>query len=69
MKKKEFNEKLSRINLTQKDFAQMVGYSYQAVKQWKDDKIPKWAGIVLEYFEELYIKKEKYAEYSSIKDT
>jgi len=63
MKKKDFNERINNLNLNQKDFAEMIGYSHQSIKQWKDNKIPKWVSIVLEHFEELNVKKEKYNKY------
>jgi len=47
MKRKDFIEKLSDLKLTQKEFAELSGCSYQTVKQWKDNKIPKWVDLLL----------------------
>lgn len=47
MKRKDFIEKLSELKLTQKEFAELSGCSYQTVKQWKDNKIPKWVDLLL----------------------
>ena len=49
MNKQLFKEKLKDIGLTQKKFAQLVGYSYSAVKGWKE--IPKWVDVILTYME------------------
>jgi len=63
MTKEKFNEKLKKLGLTQKDFAKIVGYSHQAIKQWQSGKIPRWVEIMLEYFEELYVSSEKFEKY------
>jgi DNA-binding XRE family transcriptional regulator len=51
MTKEKFIERLDDLEMTQKEFALIIGYSYQSVKQWKDGTIPKWVHIVLEYLE------------------
>jgi len=49
MTRKIFKKKLEELNLSQKDFAEVVGYSYQTIKQWKDGSIPQWVPMVLDY--------------------
>jgi len=51
MNREDFIEKLSDLKLTQKEFAELSGCSYQTVKQWKDNKIPKWVELVLRHIE------------------
>ncbi|WP_333804910.1 hypothetical protein [Sulfurospirillum sp.] len=47
MNRKEFKEALKKLQITQEQFANEVGYSYAAVKGW--DIIPKWVPMVLNY--------------------
>jgi len=51
MTKKELIQRLKILGISQKDFAEYIGYSHQAVKQWKDGKIPLWVSLVLDHFE------------------
>ncbi len=51
MTREVFIEKLEALELTQKEFASLIGYSYQAVKQWRDQTIPPWVPLVLDHFE------------------
>ena len=51
MTKCELIKRLNYLGMSQKDFAEYIGYSYQAVKQWKDGKIPLWVSLVLDHFE------------------
>ncbi len=44
-----FKNRLDDLGLTQKEFAEIVGYSYQTIKQWKDNTIPPWVPMVLDY--------------------
>lgn len=44
-----FKNRLDDLGLTQKEFAEVVGYSYQTIKQWKDNTIPQWVPMVLDY--------------------
>ncbi len=44
-----FKNRLDDLGLTQKEFAEIVGYSYQTIKQWKDNTIPQWVPMVLDY--------------------
>ena len=53
MDRKELTRRLEKIGLNQKEFAELVGYSHQTIKQWKDEKIPKWVPILLDYFENI----------------
>ncbi len=58
MTKTELKEKLKQLDLSQKEFAQFTGCSYQAVKQWKEDKVPNWVNIVIEHIEMLQAAKK-----------
>lgn len=49
MKKERFKERLKKLNINQKEFAKLIGYSYSAVKGW--DETPIWVNYVLNYFE------------------
>lgn len=51
MTREKFIKKLDNLGMTQKEFALIIGYSYQSVKQWKDGTIPKWVIIVIEHLE------------------
>ncbi len=51
MTREKFIKKLDNLGMTQKEFALIIGYSYQSVKQWKDGAIPKWVIIVIEHLE------------------
>jgi hypothetical protein len=51
MTRQSFLEKLEELDLTQKQFASLIGYSYQAIKQWKDQTIPLWVPLILDHFE------------------
>lgn len=57
MTKKELKEKLKQLQLSQKDFAEFAGCSYQAVKQWRGNNVPNWATIVVEHIEVLQAAK------------
>ena len=63
MLRKELIANLKRLGLSQKDFADMIGYSHQTVKQWEDGKIPKWVKIILDYFDQLQKDKKLAEEY------
>jgi hypothetical protein len=49
MDHKEFKDKLKEIGISQKGFAQMVGYGYSTVKEWEN--VPKWVVLALGYIE------------------
>ena len=51
MTKTELKEKLKQLRMSQKDFAEYAGCSYQSVKQWKENKVPNWVIIVIEHIE------------------
>ncbi|MCF6340342.1 MAG: hypothetical protein L3J10_06305 [Sulfurimonas sp.] len=51
MNRKLFLEKLEKLDLNQKEFSLLIGYSYQAVKQWKDTTIPKWLPLIMDHLE------------------
>lgn len=53
LKRKEFLERLDLLEMKQKEFALFVAYSYQTIKQWKDNTIPNWVPILLDYLEML----------------
>ena len=54
MNRKELIGRLERVGLNQKEFAELIGYNYQTVKQWKDGKIPKWVPMLLDHFEMIH---------------
>ncbi len=58
MTKTELKDKLKQLNLSQKEFARFSGCSYQAVKQWKENKVPNWVNIVIEHIEMLQAAKK-----------
>ena len=51
MTKTELKEKLKQLRMSQKDFAEYAGCSYQSVKQWKEHNVPYWVTIVIEHIE------------------
>ena len=51
MTRTKFKDLLSDLGMTQKGFSELVGYSYQAVKQWKDGEFPKWVPMMLDYLQ------------------
>jgi len=63
MYRKELIDRLEALGLNQKEFAELLGYSYQTVKQWKDKKIPKWVPILLEHFEGIQHNRELAEKY------
>lgn len=67
MGKEIFKSRLKSINMSQKEFAEAIGYSYQAIKQWKDEKIPKWAWMVINHLEDMKKCQLRQEEYKSIK--
>jgi predicted Zn-dependent peptidase len=53
MKKHQFDEKLKKLNLTKKKFAELSHMSYNTVLNWNDTTkpIPKWVYSWLFYYE------------------
>lgn len=51
MTRKLFLEKLEKLDMNQREFALLIGYSYQAVKQWKDTTIPTWLPLIMDHLE------------------
>lgn len=49
MTREEFKKRLKKLNISQKDFANEMEYSYSAVKAWSE--VPKWVEVVLLYKE------------------
>jgi transcriptional regulator with XRE-family HTH domain len=49
MSREEFLSRLEKLKISQKQFSEIAGCSYQTVKQWKDDKIPKWVFLLLDH--------------------
>ncbi len=63
MNRKELIQRLKLLGLNQREFAELIGYSYQTVKQWQDKKIPKWVPMLLDHLETIQQNKllaEKY---------
>ena len=62
----ELNIKLKKINLTQKEFAEILGISKTTISKWKTkNKAPKYAFIVIDYLEDIYIKNKKLSLYKN----
>lgn len=53
MKKHQFDEKLKKLNLTKKKFAELSNISYNTVLNWNDTTkpIPKWVESWLFFYE------------------
>jgi len=48
----EFKNKLRELEITQKKFAEIIGYDSSSIRKWaKKDNIPKFAEIILKYIE------------------
>jgi len=61
----EFKEKLKKLNITQKKFAEIIGYNDSTIRKWaKKDEVPKFIEIILEYFEELKKRNEIAKKYN-----
>ena len=58
MTRKEFLDRLRILKISQKQFSEIAGCSYQAVKQWKDNKIPKWVSLLLDHIKILQSANE-----------
>ncbi len=58
MSRKEFVDRLKKLDISQKQFSEIAGCSYQTVKQWKDNKIPKWVSLLLDHIEILQSAKK-----------
>lgn len=64
MTKIEFVNELKRLNLTKKEFSELVGFSYSSVNNWNDEKypIPSWVESWLKNYDlamryKEYVKK------------
>ena len=51
MTKKEFLEKLKRYNMSNAEFANLIGYHPQTVKQWGDGDIPYFIEVIFNCLE------------------
>jgi len=48
----EFIDKKEKLKLSFSQFAELIGYTPDAVKKWKHkEEVPKWVTIVLSYLE------------------
>lgn len=48
----EFIVKKEKLKLSFSQFAELIGYTPDAVKKWKNkEEVPKWVTIVLSYLE------------------
>lgn len=47
--RRELTSHLREINITNQDFADLIGYSTEAFKKWNDGKMPKWVPFVVGY--------------------
>lgn len=49
---KEFLKKKDELDLSFSQFANIIGYTPDAIKKWKHkEKVPKWVGIIVSYIE------------------
>lgn len=53
---KELTKRLKALGLTNRQFADLIGYSTHAFKKWQDET-PKWVTFVIAYLEA--IKKDE----------
>ncbi len=61
----KFKEKLKKLNITQKKFAEIIEYNDSTIRKWsKKGEVPKFVEIILEYFEELKEKNEIAKKYN-----
>ncbi len=60
MTKKEFLEKLKRYNMSNAEFANLIGYHPQTVKQWGDGDIPYFVEVVFDYLDMVYFVYTKF---------
>ena len=52
MNYQEFSNKLEKLSITKKDFAEKTGLSQSSVTNWKSvDRIPSWVDGFLENYE------------------
>lgn len=58
MTREELIDRLEKLKTSQKQFSEIAGCSYQTVKQWKDNKIPKWVSLLLDHIEILQFTKK-----------
>jgi len=49
---KEFLKKKEELNLSFSQFADIIGYTPDAIKKWKHrERVPKWVNIIISYIE------------------
>jgi DNA-binding transcriptional regulator YiaG len=59
MTDKEFKEKLKKLNLSQKEYAQIIGVSEDTTKSWYTKvSMPYWSEYILNNMEELQTYKK-----------
>ena len=60
----KLNKKLKVLKITQKEFADYLGISNTTISKWKlKNKVPKYAFIIIECIEDIYIKAQKFKLY------
>ena len=48
---KDFEDRLKKLKIDEAHFAQLLGYSSDAIRKWKDKgKVPRWVKYPLAYF-------------------
>ena len=56
----ELSEKLKKLKMSQKEFADYLGVSNTTISKWKaKNKASKYAFLVMDYIEDIYTKNQK----------
>ena len=50
---RELTTHLKKLNMTNQEFANMIGYSTAAFKKWGKDSVPSWIPFVIGYLQTL----------------
>lgn len=50
---RELTTHLKKLNMTNQDFADLIGYSTAAFKKWGEESTPKWVPYVVGYLQSL----------------
>jgi len=48
---KKLTKELQKIGITNREFMQLMGYSPNTVKKWKEGKVPVWVTYVVRYLQ------------------
>ena len=56
--RRELTTHLRKIDMTNQDFADLIGYSTEAFKKWNGGKMPKWIPYVVGYLKTIKENEE-----------